>query len=1423
MTADAKSELSRTIQNLRAHLLQRLNEATNSFYRLQIENIEEAELTEETQIKRKRLEEWLDEQVRGEQRPEKEHSQLRERFLQEAIKRAAYTHINRHVYLRLLEGFELREKLLTGGWSSQAFQDFSYFISPLLDDETKGYGFVLSLAFDDLATELPGLFGRGGIEELIPLPASDLRKLVEELDKPELETCWTDDMTLGWVYQFWNDPEKSKIDAKVNGGGKVENHEIASKTQLFTERYMVNWLLQNSLGAKWLAICKKNDWTPDVISKGTLESLEKKRADWREKREKEEVALTDLMPLKTELEKQWVYYVQQPISEEDVEHAPDSIRNLKMIDPACGSGHFLVIAMDLLFALYQEEAKHRKTKWSEKFIVESILSNNLHGLDIDPRAVQIAAAALMLKAKTLSKEAKPSQLNLVASQLRLSGLKNDDPVILDLIEKVEQETGIDKNLTLAIITSLKGADYLGTLLKINEQVDQLIANQANNLSTSQEEQLVLFGEQPKTERPKISPEKAKELLIRRLTEFLGNHTRGDDLGLQLRGRQLAVGLRFLQINRENTYDLVVGNPPYQGTGKMKEKKYLEKEYKAGKSDLYTCFMIRGLQLCRPSGLNAMITIRGWMFISTFTAFREHIFGDNRIKLIADLHFGAFSAIKDVSVTMAITQNLKPAHDIFRAVRPVQSEIVVRDVNQPARNESGLQVPYEIFVPDIQKLKGIEGWPLIYWWDERVLNLFEQYPFLAEKLEARKGIITGNGARFDKLCWEVSKIDLSQFKYSEQEKAFYHSWVPTIKGAQGRKWIEPVKEYVQWFKHGLELKVKHEFDYGSFTKRVQSQDRYFKKGVAFSSIGSNFGARHHRIRSLFGNAGSSIFSPEHSIQICCLLNSTTALNILNSLNPTINFEVGDVNRLPLFPIESANEIYAQLDQAFTKHESHREASVEFKSPGSSCWSYAQDWAQESVDRAEDAPLPEWKPVYEVEPPTDHISYALGIALGRFKPNNTGILDPSSDDLSHALDDGILFLNGTLSESTLTDSLGEEACKLLIETWKKYCSSISGKNTDNLRDYLRLAFFNDVHLKMYEKRPIHWPLSSENKNFVAWVNIHRMNKETLRRLRAFHLEPAKENLESLVKKLLEAKQTNSDKSKQRELEESYEVSQNQLIELTRFIEDIRQCGELGAPVTDAKCAKREVDALYDPDLDDGVMINSAGLWPLLYPQWRDPKKWWAELSNSKGKKDYDWSHLAMKYWPTRVDGKCQEDPSLGVAHGCFWKYHAERAWAWELRLQDEIGAEFVIEEDGHEGFRSQYFLEHADKARAAAFKEVGRREKKSAGANSIVLNRSGLWAVSPKSVWELEDEIAQKLFDTRVKEFKKLEKLAKSEKRALSEEELAMKPVLTEFVIDAPDREEHVLALVEKEKALQEKRVVKYGTSEEKEEPKQGRLF
>jgi hypothetical protein len=124
----------------------------------------------------------------------------------------------------------------------------------------------------------------------------------------------------------------------------------------------------------------------------------------------------------------------------------------------------------------------------------------------------------------------------------------------------------------------------------------------------------------------------------------------------------------------------------------------------------------------------------------------------------------------------------------------------------------------------------------------------------------------------------------------------------------------------------------------------------------------------------------------------------------------------------------------------------------------------------------------------------------------------------------------------------------------------------------------------------------------------------------------------------------------------------------------------------------------------------MINSAALWSLLEAQWKDPKKWWKELAGAQFKKDYDWSHLAARYFPARVAGKCRTDPSLAVAHGCFWQYHPETTYKWELRLQDEIGPDFKLDETGSDGYRAAFEQAHPDKVRELIAAEHKRRERK-----------------------------------------------------------------------------------------------------------------
>ncbi len=355
LTPEAKQALSATIRALREPLLRDLGDEAERRYRLSV-SIAQSGLAEAPRRRRQRLEAWLDERVRSSgANNDKERHAARERFLSQAIKEAAATLLNRLVLLRHLEAMGLsRPAIVTGGWNSLGYQELRDFAPGLMGDETEGYATLLQIKFDDLAVDLPGLFGDVGLTRLFHVPPATLREIVDRLDDETLESAWTDDTTLGWVYQYWNDPEREALDAKINDGGKIAPHEIASKTQMFTERYMVEWLLQNSLGLTWLCICKRNGWTPDA--ERVLPVLEERRGEWRKKREAGGVALDALMPIEGELEAAWKYYVPQPLPPDTSDGLPRSIRDVRLLDPACGSGHFLCSAFDLFVLMYREEA-----------------------------------------------------------------------------------------------------------------------------------------------------------------------------------------------------------------------------------------------------------------------------------------------------------------------------------------------------------------------------------------------------------------------------------------------------------------------------------------------------------------------------------------------------------------------------------------------------------------------------------------------------------------------------------------------------------------------------------------------------------------------------------------------------------------------------------------------------------------------------------------------------------------------------------------------------------------------------------------------------------------------------------------------------------------------------------------------------------
>ena len=871
--------------------------------------------------------------------------------------------------------------------------------------------------------------------------------------------------------------------------------------------------------------------------------------------------------------------------------------------------------------------------------------------------------------------------------LQLGNLPADDPAVVLLRKDLKDQAGIPEELTAKLLTSLAGVDYLGSLLKVDAAVEDAIKNVELTFERGHG-QGSLFDGFP-AQQVKLSLGEAKATILDKLQQFLAKHSKSEDLGLRLDGEQLAAGVRFVRIAKEDTYHVVVGNPPYHGTGKLRDASYYVSSYPEGRPDLFACFYIRALDLLRSGGNCAFITLANWTTLSVYRDFRG-VVRRNGLVALAELGKAAFTTGGTLISTSCAVIRKSALRRSSVALRPHSPEELVRDDGQPGRTAAALLLHRGRYEFDPRGFEVIEGEPIVYWWSEEFLATYESTPKLREVAPARKGIDTGDNARFVRRPWEVGATTLAHGRPTTE------SWVPYILGGKGRSWFEPLSAAVLWAHGGLEIRTFAEISSGC---TLRNASYFFVKGIAFSPIGSEFSARAHRVPSICDNKGTSVYCADIPA-IVAVMNTTAARAVVQSLNPTVSFQNSDVERIPVLYVDGSPLVFDTLERAFTEHESHRETSVDFRQPGRSAWQNAQAWAQASIDRPRGSSLPPFLMRHEEPAPVSFVSFAVGAILGRFDANGAGTLNVAP---SVALPAGILFI--AAEGDDVLDLTGNT---FLEHAWRGHGASVG--EGDELRTYLRKSFFAH-HRNLYENRPIYFPLSSARRNFVAYVSIHRWADDTLNILLADHLVPAKRRLEGEIEDLRVARASGNNKGK---AEKRFTEVQKLLEELNDFIAKVTEIAEKGPPPPDDKTEKRHAGARFVMDLDDGVMVNSAALWPLLEPQWKDPKKWWKELANAQGKKDYDWSHLAARYFPDRVKKKCHDDPSLAVAHKCFWALHPAKAYAWELRLQDEIRSDFTIDEPGSNEARAAFLTAHEREAAEILARELKRREKKQAKA-------------------------------------------------------------------------------------------------------------
>ena len=386
----------------------------------------------------------------------------------------------------------------------------------------------------------------------------------------------------------------------------------------------------------------------------------------------------------------------------------------------------------------------------------------------------------------------------------------------------------------------------------------------------------------------------RDILIAKLERFLTLRTRGDDLGLRLRGEQLAAGVRFLRLVREGAYDLVIGNPPYQGTSKMQDAKYVATHYPKAKADLYAVFLQRGLELAKPGGLSALLTMRNWMFISQYSAIREFLIDTYDLRALGDFDRGAFDEVPNevLSVVASIFCRAKPTEVSSIATQPTLFDDSSYDRQRTNRKRAAVLAQVGRYEFQTQRFNVIQEKPIIYWWDEEFLKKYAETPKIEFATPVRAGMQTSNNIRFLRQPWELDMQLIDRRKITDDGgERFDFKWVPYIKGASGKDWFEPLDTVVLWENSALEKQLIYDhFGSKGGGNGTPSRHFYFRIGVAFSMIGATFRGRAHRFRSVIGDKGASVF-PDDVSTVNCLLNSRLISDIITALNPSVKPRLG----------------------------------------------------------------------------------------------------------------------------------------------------------------------------------------------------------------------------------------------------------------------------------------------------------------------------------------------------------------------------------------------------------------------------------------------------------------------------------------------------------------------------------------------------
>ena len=752
--------------------------------------------------------------------------QIKEKGYQQVMEEVAYTWFNRFIALRFMEVNNYLPSHIrvfsdaSGAFKPEILNDVLHLDLPGLDsgkvaeyiennDTEALYRYLLLTQCNALNSALPVMFERmGGYTEML-LPNNILRQdsVLGHMVSDIPEEDWQDAVQIiGWLYQYYNTELKDDTFAQLKKNVKITKERIPAATQLFTPDWIVRYMVENSLGRLWL------EGHPNA-----------------------------------ELHDSWKYYLDEAEQEPEVEAQLAKLReeyktikpeDIKVIDPCMGSGHILVYAFDVLMQIYTSAG------WDQREAAQSILKNNLFGLDIDDRAAQLAYFAVMMKARQYDR-----RLLTRGIQPNIFSIRESNGIQAMTIEYFHKNNPKLKADIESIVTEMRDAKEYGSILNITP------------------------------------------------VDFAGLYARFDEIREDINMMQMSALDELLPLVKcaellAQKYDVVVTNPPYMAVSNAgaKVNDYVKKNFPDSKADMFAVFIERCGQMAKKDRYQAMITQHAWMFLSSFENLRTKLLA---VDIVNMAHLGA-RAFEEIGGEVVQTTSfvVRKSHiadykgEYCRLIEPTsqqgKEDMFLSGKNQYAAN----QADYKL----------IPGTPIAYWVSHAFISNFSNSKPIGE---TRKGMVTADNPRFIRSWNEVDFAKIG-FNHTSRENALNsrRKWFPYVKGGEFRRWYGNLDWVVNWENDGFELlNMKNEgYKVGSTNQNLSF---IFKPAVYWTKISSVFSARIVETGFLYDDASPFISIKSSTDRLLCLgfFNSPVCQSYLDLMNPTMNFSPGTIANLP----------------------------------------------------------------------------------------------------------------------------------------------------------------------------------------------------------------------------------------------------------------------------------------------------------------------------------------------------------------------------------------------------------------------------------------------------------------------------------------------------------------------------------------------